>query len=992
MSTITCTRCGCANGQTDRYCGSCGAALAELRWRSSGNRVNEGEGHLVVRASVPTAVARLTNRGVGAALVVLREPAGSTLPSWIDAQHLPRAAFAVAAGAEVTVEIALNPLVLQGMFGQPSTEARRTETADAELHFRTTLSQHSGESAAPVELTLRVLIARDPWITPAASHYPFLAWERLLGLGIAHVIEFHNEAAEPICLKRVEIGNSPLSLGKAEQRMDAAALLRVEHTPSQVAIQPGAASEIALRLSNEAPPTEGGAASWFSASVKFHYTTGLRGERVEVASATIDGFIGKAPRLVFDEGLTSRSLPLSAPPENPIELTLTNPGSVPLGVSAVEVLHEIQGELIPARQDWLLVEGAEKETKVAAGGALRIRLTVRPERRSDEEEREELCARVLRIRHDGWAQDGQHFAELKVEVKFPTTVEDETIWLGVDFGTSSSMVCVLRDSESAALILEPELGIEQLASLMYYAPTRKPTGASEPFLLGAAAKNSASINPANLVRSIKSIVARAPGTIFHFEPANRADGFQRYSTQQLLDHFISALRTRAESGVHRLPSLARQQLFQTGQHVRFRRAVFTHPVEVSEAMRLSLHGAARAARLDGGGSDPAQFLDNSCIDEATAAVLAYVFLRACKKLEGDFPVLDTERVLCFDVGGGTTDVAAVEVSGMADRAPVSVTLHATAGDSRFGGDNLDRYLAADLLRQVFKAADKVGMLVAITDYESALDARSLAEFKDTYRAPPGTDADSVYRMYRKASELRTKAEEAKRKLGTEKTVDVTLDGAGWPYRKSATNEHEGHQFKLKLAQEAFAGHVRAETLTRCAHLDQVVRNAGWMWSDVTTLLFTGQGTRVPAIRETVRGYVLKQREGAGPVPIVIEPDDGSGFDPKRCVALGAAVWGSSGESGWLEVKNRMSAMLTFDLQRKGGPNTFTKLVAAGSMLPAMVTVSFRVPSRQLELYKNDRAYVRFNWTDAATSAEVEVRGLADYWILVNGQHYLGVLV
>lgn len=991
MSAITCTRCACPNGQTDRYCGSCGSALAELLWRSSGNRVNEGEGHLVVRTSVPTAVARLTNRGVGAAVVVLREPAGSPLPQWIDAGRLPREAFTVAAGADVLVEIGLNLAVLQDMFGQRSTEARRGETADAELHFRTTLTQPTGESVAPAELTLRVLIARDPWITPAASHYPFLAWERLIGGGIAHNIEFHNEAAEPVCLNRVEVSDSPHVLGEIEQRLGASAVLGMEQPLSPLDIQPGFASEVALRLSLTHPPAETGAVFWFSAAVKFHYSRGTRGERLEVASATIDGFIGAAPRLIFDDGVTSRSLPLSAPPDKPIELSLTNPGSVPVRVSAIEVLHETAGTLVPARQDWLLVEGAEKDTTLAAGEALRLRLTVRPERRSDEDSRQEVCTRVLRIRHDGWAADGLFYAELKVEVKFPITVEDETIWLGVDFGTSSSMVCVLRDAESAALILEPELGNEQLASLMYYAPTRKPTGASEPFLLGAAAKNSASINPANLVRSIKSIVARAPGTIFHFEPANRADGFQRYSTQQLLDHFIGALRTRGEGGVHRLPALTRQHLFQTGQNVRFRRAVFTHPVEVSDAMKLSLHGAARAARLDGEGSDAAQFIANSCIDEATAAVLAYVFLRVYNKLKGEFPVLDIERVLCFDVGGGTTDVAAVEVSGLAVHDPVSVTLHATAGDSRFGGDDLDRFLAADLLRQVFKIADGVGMTVALTDYESALDARSLAEFKDSFRVPPGGDADLAYRMYRKVSDLRTKAEEAKRKLGADKTVEVTIDGAGWPYRKSAANEHEGDQFKLALGQEAFAQHVRTETLARCTHLDQVVRNAGWSWSEVTTLLFTGQGTRVPAIRETVRDYVLKRRGEAGPVPIVIEPDDGSGFDPKRCVALGAAVWGSSGESGWLEVKNRMSAMLTFDLQRKSGPNTPT-IIAAGTLLPAQATVAFRVSTRQLELYKNDRAFVRFNWTEAATSVQVEVRGLADYWILVNGQHYLGVLL
>lgn len=949
----------------------------------------------MVRASVPTAVARLLNRGVGAAVIVLRDPENDRLPDWIDVKRLPRDAFTVSPGAEVAVEIGLRTDALHAMFGQRSTEARQGETADAELHFRTTLTHPNGESPTPVELTLRVLIARDPWITPAASHYPFLAWEHLAGSGIAHTIEFHNEAAEAIRLTRVEVANSTFSLGGQEQRINAATMLQMDQAKAPLLINPGFANEVTLRLSCPSPPPHADPAAWFSATVKFHYSTGAQGGRPEVATATVDGFIGRAPRLVFDDGATRRALPLSAPPDKPIELTLNNPGSIPVGVREVEVWREVEGTLQQARQDWLLVEGAEKDFSLAAGGSLRLCLTVRPERRSVEESREQVSNRVLRFRHDGWAESAPYVAELRVEVKFPITIEDETIWLGVDFGTSSSMVCVLRDPESAALILEPELGSEQLASLMYYAPTRRPTGATEPFLLGAAAKNSASINPANLVRSIKSIVARAPGTVFHFEAANAADGFQRYTTQQLLNHFIGALRSRGEGGVHRLPARTRQHLFQTSQNVRFRRAVFTHPVEVSEGMKHALHRAAREARLDGDGLDPAQFIANLCIDEATAAVLAYVFLRAYKKLKGDFPLPDVERVLCFDVGGGTTDVAAVEVSGLATfdstTDPVSVTLHATAGDSRFGGDDLDRFLAADLLRQVFRTADGAGMPAAITDYESALDARSLAEFRDGFRGPPGADADMAYRIYRKVSELRTKAEEAKRKLGVERSVEVTLDGAGWPYRKAVANEKEGEQLKLTLMQDGFAQHVRSETLARCSHLSQVVRNAGWQWSDVTTLLFTGQGTRVPAVRETVRAYLVKQRGEAGAVPIIIEPDDGSGFDPKRCVALGAAVWGSSGESGWIKVNNRMCAMLTFDLQRKSGPRTPT-IIPAGSPLPAQTTVTFNVPTRQLDVYKNEKPFVRFEWPAPATSAQVEVRGLADYWILVHDQHYLGVLI
>lgn len=990
--TSTCPRCATANGMQDRYCGCCGAPLAELHWRSSGDRLADGEGHLVVRSSVATGAARLVNRGVGSAAVVLHLPPNESLPPWIDAARLPRQAFVVAAGAEAVVEIGLNVAVLQAMFGQRSTEARKADTADAHLRFRTTLSARVGDALAPVEIALRVLLARDPWVTPAASHYPFLSWEHLRGREITHTIEFHNEAAETLRVDRVEVTPGPGALGRPERRTDASAVLTVATAQAPFEINPGDAREISLRLAAGPSASNDTGATWFSGLVKFHYSGGRNGERREVATALIDGFLGRAPCLVFEDGSASRMLPLSAPPEKPIELVLNNPGSVPVSIGAVAVFQEVAGVLVPARQDWLHVHGAESTMTLPAGGTLKLRLTVRPDQRSDEEARESVCNRVLRVQHDGWAVAGPGCAELKVEVKFPVTVEDDAIWLGVDFGTSSSMVCVLRGDDAVALILEPELRAEQLASLMYYDGSRKARGGGDPFLLGVAAKNSASIKPENLVRSIKSIVARAPDTTFHFEGSNPSEGFQKYTTQQLLDQFIGALRSRGEKSIHLLPTQARQQLFPAGPNVRFRQAVFTHPVEVSVAMKAALHGAARAARLDGAGVDAEQFVTNSCIDEATAAVLAYVFLRAYKKLKVGKPSEgDIERVLCFDVGGGTTDVAAVEVVGLTafDTGAVdniAVTLHATAGDGRFGGDDLDRFLAMDLLRQVFKPSEPASA-GALNDYETALDARSLTDFRAGVRSAPGADPDLAYKIYRKVSDVRVKAEEAKRKLGAERTVEVTLDGSDWPHRKKA--DKEASQLKLTLTQQTFVQHVRTETWARCVLLDQVIRNAGWEWSEVTTLLFTGQGTRVPMIRETVLKYLAEKRAEV-PIPIVIEPDNPA-FDPKRCVALGAAVWGSSGETGWIKVQNRMSAQLTFDIQRRVGPR-FATVVPAGASLPARASVPFNIPAKQLDVSKNGVPFLRFLWPTPALSVELEVLGIADYWVIVNGQRHPGVLL
>lgn len=974
MTACDCPRCTRQNGRFDRYCYHCGAPLADPRWKLLGDRVADGDGHLVIGQLVPSAVARIANRGTGAMSLVLAEP--GALPDWI--ARLPREPVHVEPGGEGSVEIGLDVARLQRLF-EPAAH-RDDAAADVSLDFLSTLMARDGDGLSPRRLTLRIVIAREPRLSPAASLYPFLPWERADGL--VHAIEIHNDAAERIEVRRVEILDDPSAQALGGPRLGARSLLEpVEALPAQA--QPGATIALGLRFVPPEERTDG----WFAAVVRYHYLLGREEERS--VQATITGVLGTAPDLVFEDGQSRRTLALPEVPTAPREVILRNPGSIPVNLRDVEVLR---GGAVVTGDDWLAVEGVPPGRRIAPGQTLKLQLTIRPDDRDDEEAKTALCERRVRIRHDGGTGDGA--AELLVKVGFPPTLIASSVWLGVDFGTSNSMVCALRNEHSTPLFLEGDS--VQLPSLMYFTGGGGKKRADDAFLLGQKAKASERANPTNLVRSIKSVVARAPDTRFDFVLGTSQGGYQyhHYTTQQLLDLLIKAMRRQAESGVPRLPDALIKDLFQGRRHVRFRRAVFTHPVDINEPMKKALHGAARSARLVGHAATLEAFSSDACVDEATAAVLAYVYLRAYEKLKKELPFIDSERVLCYDVGGGTTDVAAVEVNGLrayraGEAESVSVVLCATAGDARSGGDNLDRWLALRALDQVRQQAEDARRPIDVRPYIQAIEADSWPDFKLSFQPPPGAEPDADYKVHRKAEELRSEAEKAKRKLGTSTSETFPpVDGADWLRAKAAGPEG---QFKVTLDQRSFAEHVTADTTQRCRLLDQVLQNARWSWDQVTTLLFTGQGTRVPFLRKAVLDYVRSKRGEA--LPIVIQPDDGTGFDPKACVALGAAVRGSSRESEWLVVTARKDDELTFDVQRRFGPKWKTiPGLEAGRALPASAEVGFGTEVTELVLGKNGAEYVRFEWSVPCRSVRVEVRGDASYVATVQDKEIQGVLV
>ena len=960
-----CALCQAPASADDRYCGGCGSPLARLRWQiESADR--GGADRVAVRRGVKTVRLSIANEGAVPAGLVLPAESLDALPAWVDAAALSRLrerALTLAPGHEQTLTLPLNAAALERAF-----RGTREDDLDATVRFLTTLNQSTQEGWTPRPITLTLTLAREPWFEPGGSLYRI--WHHSLRAGLEHRVELHNESAEAIEVLGLEVidGLPEDQPDRVGERIGAKELAEVLPSADANVLQPGSRREVVVRLAMEEPRS-----GWFALRLVLRYKHRQEG-RVQ---ALLIGRVALAPTLSSEAPETIGHPGVERAEEH--HLRLTNPGELPLRITGIELLAK--GKPAPTR-DFLRVSGLDAGELLAPGESRELRYSLDPELRETEDFDTAWVARQLLIHHDG--AHGPFEREVDVQlgrVQVPTGV-----YMGIDFGTTNSLVCLFRPDTRASIALALEQRSAQMPSLLFYKGSQDHDG--QPFLFGNDADASANLNPTNLVRSIKSVIARDPDADYHFLERT-PEGWRRrsYTPQRLLDLFIEELRRRAERAVSELPSRSLQEL-RIASKVRFTSAVFSHPVEVSTQTRLALTEAAGRAGLR-----------TELVDEATAAVLAYVTARLDPQSEVGMHhrLLPVERILCMDVGGGTTDVAAVEVRDLdgflAMEVPrVTVQLEATGGDPLFGGDDLDQLVAAWIVDAVRVQAERQGSPVRQEELARAASFRSFAEYYNGYKARLGggerETLEAAHEVFNKAIEVLRKAEAAKIELSTQPRSEQHFSGEGWPRRRRRQQTAPLEPITVVIERARFEEEVRALVQTRTRLFDQVVSNAGWTWDSVTTVLFTGQGTRVPCLREVVLAH-LQGKRGPEALPLVVV-DPESGFDPKRCVALGSAIWGTREDGEWIEVINRMGVQLTHDVQTRWGPFHFKTVpgLERGTKLPARAEHRFPRPRTTLELFRNGQVHVVFRFPET-DSVLIRVEGPGAVSVEVDGTLYRG---
>ena len=345
--------------------------------------------------------------------------------------------------------------------------------------------------------------------------------------------------------------------------------------------------------------------------------------------------------------------------------------------------------------------------------------------------------------------------------------------IGIDLGTTNSCVSVLEGGE-AKVIPNPE-GNRTTSSVVAFK--------GDEIQVGEVAKRQAITNP-NTVISIK----RHMGTDYK-EDVNG----KKYSPQEISAMILQNLKATAEAYL--------------GEKVT--KAVITVPAYFNDAQRQATKDAGKIAGLE----------VERIINEPTAAALAY----GLEKTDVD------QKVLVFDLGGGTFDVSILELGdGVFE-------VLATSGDNLLGGDDFDQ---------------------AIIDY-------LVEEFKKEQAIDLSQDKMAMQR-------LKDAAEKAKKDLSGVTSTQISL-----PFISAGANGPVHLENTLTRAKFDELTHSLVERTLIPTR--QALKDAGLNPSEIDQVILVGGSTRIPAVQEAVKKEMGK------------EPH--KGVNPDEVVAMGAAIQG-----------------------------------------------------------------------------------------------------
>lgn len=434
--------------------------------------------------------------------------------------------------------------------------------------------------------------------------------------------------------------------------------------------------------------------------------------------------------------------------------------------------------------------------------------------------------------------------------------------IGIDLGTTNSVVSVMEGGEPT--VIANQEGARTTPSVIAFTEKGET-------LVGDPAKRQAVTNPSNTIYSIKRFMGRRHNEVQSEEkivPYDVVGGDSDYvkvnvNGKEHTPPEISALVLR------KLKDAAESFL---GQKVN--KAVITVPAYFNDAQRQATKDAGQIAGLE----------VSRIINEPTAAALAYGL---DKKQE--------EKIVVFDLGGGTFDVSILEVG------DELVEVLSTNGDTHLGGDDFDEVLI-DHIASEFEKTD-------------GIDLRK--------------DPMALQR-------LREAAEKTKKELSTAQTSDINL-----PF---ITADASGAKHLQLSVTRADFEKLIDPLVERCrGPVQNALKDAKLSPGEISEVVLVGGSTRVPKVQAFVKEMFGK--------------DPHQGVNPDEVVSLGAAIQGGIIAGDVTDVVLLDVTPLSLGIETEGG--IMTTLVERNSRIPTTQSQIFSTavdnqPAVTVQVYQGER--------------------------------------
>ncbi len=440
--------------------------------------------------------------------------------------------------------------------------------------------------------------------------------------------------------------------------------------------------------------------------------------------------------------------------------------------------------------------------------------------------------------------------------------------IGIDLGTTNSVVAVMDGNEPT--VIANQEGDRTTPSVIAFNDKGE-------VLVGAPARNQRVTNPEKTVYSVKRFMGRRHSEVHSeekmvpYKVLGNADeyvkigvGEDEFTPQEISAKTLRKLKEAAENYL--------------GHKVN--KAVITVPAYFNDAQRQATKDAGQIAGLEVA----------RIINEPTAAAMAY----GLDKKQNE------QKIVVFDLGGGTFDVSVLELND--DDGMKVFEVISTSGDTHLGGDDFDEVLINHVADEFMKS--------------NAVDLR-----KDTMAL----------------QRLQEACEKAKKELSSRPNTDINL-----PFICQDSDGNAKH-LQMNITRADFEQLIDP-LVERCRRpVEQALKDAKLSPSDIDEIVLVGGSTRVPKVQEMVKKVFGK--------------DPHQGVNPDEVVAVGAAIQGAVLAGDRKDVLLLDVTPLTLGIETEGG--LLTALVERNTTIPTEKKQTFSTAADNqtavtIQVYQGER--------------------------------------